>query len=170
MPGKRAQLALPRRRGELLQGGDPQLLPDQRDLLRAQPRDLEPLGQPGRDFLLQLFQERQRAGAQQLVDLLGDGLAHAGDLAQLLFLPVLVCVPGQGQQALRRLAIGQRHVDGLSLYLQEVGDQGERVSKLTVVHAAPDRLPRVGANRNNRPLRMRPTESPGRLTKKTDRS
>ncbi len=88
---------------------------------------LQPVGQAGRDFLFELFQEFQFAGAQQLVDLFGDGLAHAGDIFEFAFLPVFIDVPAQPSQVLGGFAIGQGLVNDLALDLGQVGDQGKDV-------------------------------------------
>ena len=81
--GQAAQLAGAGGGFQLGQVGDAQLLPEQGDLLGSQVGHLQQLHQGGGHFGFQLLEEVQPAGGEQLVDLLGDGLAHAGDLDQL---------------------------------------------------------------------------------------
>ena len=72
---------------------------------------------------------------QQLVDLFGDGLAHAGDILEPAFLPILVDIPAKSQQAFGGFAISQGLIDDFAFNLGEIGDQGKYIGKLTVIHA-----------------------------------
>ena len=80
---------------QLSQVGDAQLVPEQAHLLGTQVGHLEQLHQRDGHFGGQLIVEPQVTGGEQLVDLLGDGFAHAGDLEQLALAPVLVDVAAQ---------------------------------------------------------------------------
>ncbi len=80
---------------KLGQRGNPEFFPDQSDLFGTHPGHLQPVGEAGRNLALQLFQEFELPGAQQLVDLLGDSLADARDFGEFAFLPDLVDIPAQ---------------------------------------------------------------------------
>jgi hypothetical protein len=81
-----------------------QLLPEQGNFLRAQVRHLQDLHQAWRHFRFQLLQESKLAGAEQLVDLLGNRLAHTRDLGQAALPPEL---GGVGVSGCQRLAVGE---------------------------------------------------------------
>ena len=100
------------------QCGDAKFLPDQGDFLRTQTGNLQPVGQAGRHFFFEFFQELQFAGAQQLVDLFGDGLTHAGNVFEFAFFPVFVDVAAQLRQVFGGFAVGQGFVDDFALDLR----------------------------------------------------
>ena len=99
-------------------GGDAKRLPDHGGALGPEAWDGQPLRKAWRDFLFEPFQESQLAGLEQLVDLFGNGFAHARDLLQLSLFPILTRLASQAHQALGGLAIGERLVHNLALDLQ----------------------------------------------------
>ena len=130
--GQAAQLAGPGGGFQLRQVGDAQLLPEQGDFLGSQVGHLQQLDQGGRDLGLELLEESQLAGEEKLVDLLGDGLADAGDLGQLAFSPEIEGGTAQVVQAVGGFAVGQDLVDHLALDLEQIGDAGENPGEVLV--------------------------------------
>ena len=127
---------------QVLQVADVQIADEDRRLARAQPGDAHQVEGAERELLAQLVQVAQAAGVHQLGDLLGDGLAHAGHLAERAVLDPLV-------QAARRRRVGRQRVEGvraqvvgahlervLSLDLQELGDLPQRLGHLPRRHGA----------------------------------
>jgi len=79
------------------------------------------------------------AGAQELIELLRQRLANAGDLTQPALRPDLVDVLAQVEDVLRGAPVGQALVDHLALDLQHVGDEVEDAGHLAIVEMVLDR-------------------------------
>ena len=107
-------------------------MPEQAHLLGTQVGHLEQLHQRDGHLGGQLIVKPQVTGGEQLVDLLGDGFAHAGDLEQLALAPVFVDIAAQLGEAIGGFAVGEDLVDHLALDLEQVGDIFEDFSDLTV--------------------------------------
>ena len=128
------------RRGQFLQGGDPQLPVQGGGLLRPEAGEGQQAGHRPRRLLLQLREHRQPAGFDDLGDLAGQVPADTGERREVL--PFLE----QHRHALRQVADGAGGVavgpdaEGvLAADVEQVGDLGEDLDDVGVVdgHISP---------------------------------
>ena len=117
---------------QLGQRGDVELLPEQGDLLGTQVGHLEQVDQGGRNFSFEPLEEVKPTGGEELVDLLGDRFADAGDLGEAAFFPVFDRFSAEVGQAVGGLAVGEDLVDDFALDLEQVGDLREDLGELEV--------------------------------------
>ena len=119
---------------ELVKRLHAQLVVELAHLLGAQPRHAGDLEEPDGELGLELVGRGDRARLHQHLDLLGDGLAHTGQLLR----PALPRHLGHGHRrvpdGLGRVAVGQHAMDDRAVQLVQVGQLAEGVGYLGVAH------------------------------------
>ena len=94
------------------------------DALRSHVRHVEQFDDAGRDGLLQPIEQIERSGGEQRIDLVGDGLADAGDRAQFAGLRDRVDIPIEIGDLLGDAAIGDdRELVFFAFDVEHIGEQ-----------------------------------------------
>jgi hypothetical protein len=107
---------------------------EQAGALRAQAGDARDLHETGGDALLQLVRGRDRAGLQQGIDLLGDRLAHAGQLHRAALLGELGDRDARLPDGLGGVPVGHDSVHDRAVELVQARELLEGLGYLPVAH------------------------------------
>jgi len=117
-------------RGEFRDGGDTELFPQCLDLFRSEALQFEELEERLGKLLPQLVEIAQFTGGHQLGDLVGDGLADAGDLPECFRCRGLFEIAREGLQGPRRVRVGANLEGVFPLQFEQLGDRFENLGDL----------------------------------------